>query len=147
MKLNIVLIDDSSIELLHYTKQIERQAKDAEVMTFIRAKQALEYLKSLGECPNAETAFIPDIILVDLDMPEMNGIEFLNAFNGLKNEKFKNTKVYLMSATYSMLDVLDAHKLGATNGFFKKPLTQDGIMQIIVEQYAELNKIIKPLNR
>ncbi len=135
MKLNFILIDDSSIELLLHTKHIEREVKDVEVMTFIRAKMALKYLKSMSESANADPSFIPHVILVDLAMPEMNGVEFLDAFAGLNSEKFQKTRVYMLSSDFGVMDVIKKQHNDVAKGLFRKPLTPENIRQMTAEQH------------
>lgn len=131
MKLNFMLIDDNEIDLFVNQKYIEKAIGDAEILTFIRAKSALAHLNALIEHPEADHTFIPDFILVDINMPEMDGFEFLEAYSDLKCECLKNTKVYMVSSSTNLKDMLDAERHGACHGFISKPLTI-GILQGIL---------------
>lgn len=134
VKLNFVLIDDSEIDLFVNQRFIEKMVGDVEILTFIRAKNALDHLNALSENPNADHSFIPDFIFVDINMPEMDGFEFLDAFANLKNGYFQNTKVYVVSSTTLLNEIVAADSHCACNGFINKPLTGESIQQMV--EYA-----------
>ena len=106
MKLNYMLIDDREIDLFINQKIIEKFSIESNFKTFTNAKLALEYLCSLDDQPGLESVFFPDIILLDINMPEMNGFQFLNAFSELNCEKLNTIKIYMLS---SILDFIPPH--------------------------------------
>lgn len=131
MKLNFVLIDDSEIDLFVNQKFIEKSLGDVEILTFIRAKNALDHFIALCEHPNADHSFIPDFIFVDINMPEMDGFEFLDAFAKLKNEGFQNTKVYIVSSSTLLNEIFAADNHCICDGFISKPLTSESMQKLV----------------
>jgi CheY-like chemotaxis protein len=76
----------------------------------------LEFLQRVGQ-PGSEA---PDIILLDVNMPKMNGVEFLTAIR--QSDKWKDTKVFIITTSEEKEDKEATRKLGVS-GYIVKPLT------------------------
>lgn len=139
MKLNFVLIDDSEIDLFVNQKFIEKTVGDVEILTFIRAKNALEHLMALSGHSNADHPFIPDFIFVDINMPEMDGFEFLDAFANLKSNHFPNTKVYVVSSSTLLSEIFAADHHSICDGFISKPLTIENMHKVVENQISKIS--------
>src|SRR5215813_7104458 len=87
MKQHILIIDDDQDELMLFEDALEKvnSQKSFHCTHSVSATEALKILKNI----------MPDYIFVDFNMPEMNGIEFLNRLN--KEGHLGKTKVYLHS--------------------------------------------------
>lgn len=131
MKVNFLIIDDSEIDLFVIQKSIEKALTDVEILTFIRANKAIEHLTSLIEHPEADHSFIPDFILVDINMPDVDGFEFLDAYESLKNKKLQKTKVFMVSSSINPKDIAMAESHCACDGYISKPLTIELVQQIV----------------
>ena len=133
MKINYMLIDDREIDLFINQKIIEKFSTESNFKTFTKAKLALEYLDSLYNQASLESMFFPDIILLDINMPEMNGFQFLNKFSELNSEKLNTIKIYMLSSTTNLKEIIDAEQHSACSGFIDKPLSVRRIQQITQE--------------
>ena len=138
MSLNFMLIDDSSIELFASQKSIEKEVVDSETITFIRAKTALAYLHSLSTLDKLDSDFVPDIILVDLHMPEMDGFEFLKAVENLYQGFLLKTRIYVLSSSLNISEINNAQSHTACDGFINKPLNGEKIQQLRMKQLQPL---------
>ena len=85
--LSILLVDDDEIERMKFKKVCNDNNCRSKVVEAIDGKQALRILN------NAEHSF--NIIIMDLHMPEMNGLDFLS--NLKSNVKFRNIPIIVMS--------------------------------------------------
>lgn len=132
--LTILLIEDDMIE----------------VMKFNRAISKLEYPHKIIEAKNGEEALsvlnekeqLPDIILLDLNMPKISGIEFLTI---LKNDDvLKFIPTIILSTSNNHKDILKCYKIGIA-GYIIKPLKyEDYVLKIEkVLSYWSINKLIK----
>ncbi len=126
-----MLIDDNGIDLFGNQKLIEKVVDDAEILTFIRATKAIDFLTSLKNQPPADFLFTPDIILLDINMPEMDGFAFLDAYGRLQNESLSKTKIYMLSSSTSLKDRIDVDRHDACEGFISKPLSCGKISEIL----------------
>jgi CheY-like chemotaxis protein len=131
--LNILLLEDDAIE----------------VMKFNRALKKLELTHKIIEANNGEEALnilhikeiIPDIILLDLNMPKLNGIEFLTI---LKNDAvLQYIPAIILSTSSNHQDMLECYKLGIA-GYILKPLKYDDYVDRIKRllDYWSANEII-----
>lgn len=139
MGLNFMLIDDNEIDLFVNRKFIERTVGDVEILTFIRAKKALDFLSSLSIGTSSDYHFIPDIILLDINMPEMSGFEFLDAYSRLQNKSLTKTKIFMLSSSTNVKDRIDADRHSACQGFLSKPLSCEMVQKILEDLIPALN--------
>lgn len=140
MKLNIMLVDDNKIDLFVNKKIIENAQIDSNVRTFVRAQSALSFLKIFEKNKEYKTMCIPDIIFLDINMPEMNGFQFLDEFNKLENIRDKNIKIYLLSSSTNIHDVIKAKSKRSCVGFISKPLTANNLNRVLRESRPYLIK-------
>ncbi len=122
---NVLLVDDDNIFQMLGTKALHRIGiSNARIQTAQNGKQALDLLRS-PELPR------PDFILLDLNMPIMNGFEFLEAFNKLTASEKDDTKVIIVTSSESDTDIKKARALGAIE-YLTKPLTAEKLSAILV---------------
>lgn len=109
--LSILLVDDDKIERLKFKKVCQKINFESNIFEAKNGENALTLLA------NSKNSF--DLIISDLNMPRMNGFEFLTALK--KNPKFKNIPVVIMSTSDRKCDLERCYKLGIS-GYFTKPL-------------------------
>jgi response regulator RpfG family c-di-GMP phosphodiesterase len=91
---NICIIDDDKIYTFGIKKIIKKYIPHNNVSSFENGKQALDSIQKNYE-DNQE---LPDLILLDIDMPEMNGWEFLNEFEPVRAKTEKKVDVFVISS-------------------------------------------------
>jgi CheY-like chemotaxis protein len=127
-KLNcILLVDDNPDDNFFH----ERVIKKTNAAEFVVAKQtgmdALNYLKSKKGKENPH----PDLIFLDINMPGMNGWEFLEEYRKL-DEEFKSKAIVVMLTTSDNPDDKDKAKtMKIASDFKTKPLTKEMLEEII----------------
>ena len=149
MKANIMLIDDNKIDLFVNQKIIDKTGLEATVKSFINGNTAMAFLKTLNDENNCQITFRPNLILLDINMAEMNGFEFLKEFEKLHNIKENNIKIYMLSSSSNSQDIELAKTQKSCMGFVNKPLTVDKLNEIItcfkpyLKEYDYLNEDIQ----
>jgi CheY-like chemotaxis protein len=112
-KPTILLIEDDELDII----SVERSLKKIESGYILHtAYNGIEALKMLRD---TTTVLIPDVILLDINMPRMNGIEFLKILRS--DEILKNKKVFIMTTSSEERDRSAAEELGIS-GYILKPL-------------------------
>ena len=132
--LKILLIDDDIIEIMKLKRAILKLKLNHEVIEAKNGEDALEIL--------SDKAKIPDIILLDLNMPKLNGLEFLAILKN--NEVLKYIPTIILSTSKNRTDVLESYKIGIA-GYVLKPLKyEDYIDKInLILSYWSANELIK----
>jgi two-component system chemotaxis response regulator CheY len=112
--MKIWLIDDDNITNMLNRYFLEEHYPSLEIRSFIYASEALEELKQGGDNPN--------FILLDINMPGMNGWEFLD---GLQQSEISSSKlpiIYMLSSSLDPEDEAKARKSALVKGFISKQL-------------------------
>jgi CheY-like chemotaxis protein len=132
--LKIMLIEDDMIEIMKLKRVISTLKLNH---TIIEANNGEEALNLLSKKDN-----LPEIIFLDLNMPKLNGIEFLNI---LKNHQvLKYIPVIILTTSNNHRDVLECYKTGIA-GYILKPLRYEDYLAKIekVLSYWSCNQLIK----
>jgi len=124
VKNTVILVDDSSIDNFVNTKIITRYQFADEVILFTKSKKALAFMIGLNKVPENE---IPGILFLDLDMPEIDGFEFLDAFNILCDKVRKNMKIVILTSSSNPADIEKCNKFDSVIAFFHKPLIKNNL--------------------
>src|SRR5690606_35587425 len=99
-----------------------------EVESFTDPVKALDALQHRA---GLEPPTLPDVILLDIDMPGMNGWQFLDAFERLPCDVLEKTSVMMLSSSYHNADIETSKKYRTVKHFFSKPLTEEKVRMII----------------
>ncbi|HEV7349748.1 response regulator [Telluribacter sp.] len=117
---NLLLIDDDEITLKILKLLIVRQHFAENIITRKNGKEGLDYFDELSTQPGADE--VPDLILLDINMPVMNGWDFLDDYSQRFETKFPNTKVCMLSSTVDPADFQKASNYACVISFVSKPL-------------------------
>jgi len=109
--LNILLIEDDMIEVMKFQRTISSLGLNHRVIEANNGEEALEILEKKDE--------LPDIILLDLNMPKINGIEFLNILKA--NDILRYIPTIILTTSQNQKDLLECYKIGI-GGYVLKPL-------------------------
>ncbi|GHN02473.1 hypothetical protein WSM22_39620 [Cytophagales bacterium WSM2-2] len=111
---NVLLVDDDKICNLVSEKMLQRIGPDIDIRTALNGKEALKVLSD----------YSPDIILLDLNMPIMNGFGFLDAFRDLDLPNKENIQIVVVSSSDNPADIANAKRNGADK-YLVKPIEVD----------------------
>lgn len=113
--INILLVEDDTVDVMDARRTLDRMDILYKMHVVKNGEEALEYLSEVKQTG----AVRPDIILLDLNMPKMNGIELLSHIR--KIDDWKETKVFIITTSEEKEDKELAQGLGVS-GFIVKPL-------------------------
>jgi len=117
MALNRVMtVDDDRFDQLAYRRILKKTNAEIDILPFQYATEALEYLKSPTRQP-------VDVILLDINMPRMDGFEFLEA----AKTELENQIVIMVTTSMDPQDRSRAETYDPVRGYFSKPLTAEDI--------------------
>jgi len=110
---NILLVEDDEVDVMNVKRAF---SKNNIMNTLFVAGNGVEALEMLEN----HIIPLPKIIILDINMPKMNGIEFLKIMR--ENEKLKNISVFVMTTSNEDSDKINAYNLNVA-GYILKPLS------------------------
>jgi len=116
----VLIIDDDPIHNMVSSKLIEKAKFSNKTDKVLSGKLALEYLER-----NAAENALPKIIFLDINMPLMNGWEFLSYFSKLMGDKSKDIPVLMLTSSISPDDIEKSKNHPLVFEFVTKPLSID----------------------
>jgi len=114
----VMLVDDNELDNFINKKLVEADSFADATTIHTSAQSALEYLKS----NIADNAKIPDLIFLDIMMPEMDGFGFLDAFDKLPDSVKSKVRIVMLSTSDSFKDLNRANQNKYVKRFLNKPL-------------------------
>ena len=124
----IFIVDDDSIHRLLMSKLFARQGKEYKLDFFENGQKALTALESAIASPSHT---IPDIILLDIEMPVMNGWQFMNEYQLLPPEIKDRISVYMVSSSFTDEDQERVKSYPEIVDYIVKPLRIEKIVQLM----------------
>ncbi len=127
MKLNFIVVDDSKLDCFIAEKIIKNTGKCESIRSFQQAKEALKYISETPAVPGSPGT----VLLVDIQMPVMNGFEFVEAFEKLSADIQANYLVYVISSSINDNDIHQLQNYHSVKQFLNKPLTSNNLAAIL----------------
>ena len=122
----ILCVDDDPITLMLCKKVIERTSFAQEIITAQNGEEAIQYFKKIiTEIKKGNDVDYPKLVLLDLNMPVMNGWEFLDTYLGNKFQDILTSKFIVLSSTIDPDDVNKSKKYNMVIDFMSKPITTE----------------------
>lgn len=112
---NIMLIDDEQVDQKQYSRVLMRSGIVENVICFTYADEALDYLRA-----NSDTTI--DVIFLDINMPRMDGFEFLEVVTSELRDDFAHVVIMMLTTSLDPRDRERAEKYDVVRDFIIKPL-------------------------
>ncbi|UOQ69351.1 response regulator [Hymenobacter volaticus] len=129
---SVLLVDDDPTTN-YLNKLLLTRLKVAEqVLVVENGEQAL---RTLVQTCRAENALCPQLILLDMNMPVLNGVAFLEAYVQLPLAQQQAIVIVMLTTSLHPVDMARAEKLPIA-GFLNKPLTQEKVTDLLAQHFA-----------
>jgi CheY-like chemotaxis protein len=115
----ILLVEDNPDDVELTIMALEQSRVTNEVVTVGDGVEALDYLFGTGDFAGRDTSVMPQVILLDLNMPRMNGLEFLRRIRA--DAKTRLLPVVVLTTSNEDIDRIESYNLGA-NSYVRKPV-------------------------
>lgn len=129
----ILLVEDDLVDAMTVKRAMEDIGATEGLIHLVNGEEALDYLRS-------EINVLPFLILLDLNMPKMNGKEFLKIIK--QDERLSRIPVIVLTTSHDGKDVDDVFR-SSVAGYMTKPLEYDLFAQKIktIEEYWRINRL------
>ncbi|MBC8985977.1 response regulator [Pedobacter sp. N36a] len=127
-KIKLLVIDDDDINIFIIKKIVEKTGYNVEMIAKTNGQMAIDYITMTLSLQES----LPHLVLIDINMPVLNGWEFLDAYGTLNVDK--GIDMYMLSSSVYENDIEKAKTYQTVKGFISKPLS--------IERLTELFKII-----
>lgn len=137
----ILLVEDNKNDAELTIMALEEYQLSNHIVWLKNGKQALDFLFGEGEFEGRNTENTPRIILLDLKMPKVDGIEVLKAIRG--NPNTKTIPVTVLTSSKEDRDIIETYSLGV-NSYIVKPVNFDQFLKAVKEiglYWALLNEV------
>jgi len=131
----ILFVDDSETEI-KYLKLLFQLTDIPLTPTFIN--EAQKGIDKLGQLEKSE---FPDIIMVDINMPLMNGFEFAETYFDNFSQKYPDTRLFIYSTSIHSADISRAETTRGATGFIAKPFAENTFTDFIYPYLPNTNII------
>jgi CheY-like chemotaxis protein len=127
----VMLIDDNEIDNLINQKIIEASNICEHIFTHTGGKSAIEFLKNMEKIATEnDLKGLPEIIFLDIDMPLMDGFQFLDEFDNLSELTKTHCKIVMLTSSINPQDMSKSKKYTSVRKYINKPLTQDNLRKL-----------------
>ena len=124
----VLLIDDDDTDNELHKRVLSKSGCVNEVKCFSYADEALEFLRTSPKQPS--------LIFLDINMPRMNGFQFLEEYATLPEEKKAKCVVMMLSTSVNPNDFEQAKKTNPKMGFHSKPLRLETVIELVDEHFS-----------
>lgn len=124
-RINLLVIDDDEINIFIIKKIVDKTGYDVNTVSKNNGQVAIDYINSVLD--NDES--FPDIILIDINMPILNGWDFIEAYEKLSIPS--KVDVYMLSSSVYENDIERAKSYRSVKGFISKPLSIERLSELL----------------
>jgi CheY-like chemotaxis protein len=121
------IIDDDQVYQLVMRRAIEQSGVVKDVLQFYDGEEAINYFKEKQQSPES----LPQLILLDINMPYMDGWQFLDEFIKIPFSDDYKRIIYIVSSSSTTEDLNKARGYETISGYFIKPVTKDMVDQMM----------------
>lgn len=129
----VMLIDDNEIDNLINQKIIESSDICNYIFTHTGGKSAIEFLKNAEKIAReGNKGLMPEIIFLDIDMPLMDGFQFLDEFENLPKGIKDHCRIVMLTSSINSKDVKKSKRYSNVKEYINKPLTKESLKALSV---------------
>lgn len=125
-KINLLVIDDDDINIFIIKKIVEKTGLAINMTSKANGQQAIDFIKETLSNPEQ----FPHLVLIDINMPIMNGWEFVEAYQMLNVQQ--SVDMYILSSSVYENDIEKTKSYSSVKGFISKPLSIERLTELVL---------------
>jgi CheY-like chemotaxis protein len=126
----LCIIDDDDLYKLLLKKSVKNLGNNVEILTYSNGEEAFIELSKLKNSPD----LLPDLILLDINMPVMDGWEFMEKFVAAKRHFKKIITIYIASSSIAKQDLEKSKNYIEISGYIVKPILKDTVAGLLISK-------------
>ena len=123
----ICIVDDDDIYKFTITKTIEKEKLAKKILVFSDGEQAFDFLKANLE----NNGNLPDVIFLDINMPIMDGFEFMEEYAKIHPKVGKKIIIYMVTSSVDPTDEIRANKIAQVSDYIVKPIDLSTLRSVL----------------
>ena len=131
----LIFIDDSPLDHFILKRALNKYQLRYEVFCTANGEEVIEHL----EQHKSDKNILPDVILLDLYMPHIDGWVFLDRLQYLHSHLAKPLRIYILSSSINPKDIEQAKKYSCVKSFIFKPITKQVLERLVDEEVVKGN--------
>ncbi|WP_378187133.1 response regulator [Aquimarina sp. W85] len=126
-RLSLCLVDDDIIHQFIIKKLVQQLHQQERLLIFSNGEEAINFIKSVAN----GVVQLPDLILLDLNMPIMDGWQFMDEFNNIAPKLKKEIKIYVLSSSDNPDDIERAKEYERISDYLIKPINEHQLKELL----------------
>lgn len=134
---NILVVEDDEIDFENFRRTFYKVTQDYALVHAVDGQEALDIL--LGKSVDKNIKPVPQIMLLDINLPRLSGLEMLLQLRA--HENIKSISVFILTSSDAHADIIKAYELNVA-GYLQKPFGKESMLEIVktLEKYWNINK-------
>jgi two-component system chemotaxis response regulator CheY len=125
--LTLALVDDDRIYQFTTERMLQRLDANIKFLWFKDGEEALQFISD----NTGDATALPDILIVDINMPFLDGWQFLDAFRAVREGLAKTIDIYMVSSSNDDRDLVRARSTDGVRDYVEKPITREKLALIL----------------
>jgi CheY-like chemotaxis protein len=135
----ILLVDDDFATNFINKKILQKAEVTDQIQVALNGKEAIDYLSRKGKFESNDNQFpLPQLILLDINMPVMDGWDFIEAFQNLDLENKEDISIVMLSSSFNPSDKTKAESIPEIAAFKQKPMSREALFEIVENFFPKL---------
>jgi CheY-like chemotaxis protein len=125
----LCVIDDDDVYQFTVKKMVQKTGVANKIISFRDGEKAILFFEEIIQKSNKDE--FPDVILLDINMPIMDGWEFIENYLLLKPKIGKKILIYMVSSSVHEADLVKANSISEISDYIVKPITRENMFEIV----------------